>query len=61
VPWVTLLGAVAVRFSAFTDSRGQKTGTQVVDVGQTSGELILFFAEASKDVVMDTSCLTGIL
>src|SRR3982074_151261 len=35
-----LLGAVAVRFAALTETRGQKARTQVLDVGQTGGQLL---------------------
>ena len=34
------LGAVAVRLATLTETRGQKTGTQVVDAGQTGRQLI---------------------
>src|SRR5580700_1104676 len=33
-------GAVAVRLATLTETRGQKTGTQVLDVGQTGRQLI---------------------
>jgi hypothetical protein len=35
-----LLGAVAVRLATLTETRGQKAGTQVIDAGQASRELI---------------------
>jgi len=45
VSWGILPGAVAVRLATFTKARGQKTGTQIVDVGQIGGELIAFFPQ----------------
>src|SRR4029077_18475763 len=33
-----LLGAMAIRLATFTKARGQKTGTQIVDAGQTASE-----------------------
>ena len=37
-----LLSAVAVRLATLTETRSQKTGTQVFDVSQTGRELIAF-------------------
>jgi hypothetical protein len=45
VSWGTLQGTVAVRLATFTKARGQKPGTQIVDVGQISSELIAFFPQ----------------
>jgi hypothetical protein len=45
VSWGILLGAVAVRLATFTETRSQKTGTQIVDVGHASGELIAFIPQ----------------
>jgi hypothetical protein len=42
VSWGILVGAMAIRLATFTKARGQKTGTQIVDVGQTASELIAF-------------------
>jgi hypothetical protein len=40
-----LLSTVAVGLAAPTEARGQKTGAQVLDVGQTGDELIPFISE----------------
>jgi len=40
-----LLGTVAVGLATFTETRGQKTRTQIVDARQTSGELIAFVTQ----------------
>src|SRR5580704_961808 len=40
-----LLGAMAIRLATFTKARGQKTRTQIVDVGRTASELIAFFPQ----------------
>ena len=45
VSWGILLGAVAVRLATFTETRGQKTGTQILDVGHAGGELIAFIPQ----------------
>jgi hypothetical protein len=39
------LGAVAVGLATLTETRGQNTRTQIVDAGQTSGELIAFIPQ----------------
>src|ERR1700674_1656833 len=46
MPRGMLLGAVAVQLATLTKTCGQKTGTQVVDAGQASSELIAFFSES---------------
>src|SRR6266480_1782382 len=40
-----LLSAVAVGLATLTEPRGQKTGAQVIDAGQTRDELITFISE----------------
>jgi hypothetical protein len=40
-----LLSTMAVGLAAPTEARGQKTGAQVLDVGQTGDELIPFISE----------------
>jgi hypothetical protein len=40
-----LLSAVAVELATLTEPRGQKTGAQVIDAGQTRDELIAFISE----------------
>src|SRR5215468_7803151 len=45
VSWGTLPSTVAVGLATLTESRGQKTGAQVADLGQASRKLITFFAE----------------
>jgi hypothetical protein len=45
VSWGILQGTVAVGLATLTKARGQKTGAQIVDVGQISGELIAFFPQ----------------
>ena len=47
--WGILLGAVAVRLATFTETRGQKTGTQIVDVGHASGKLIAFIPQCFQE------------
>ena len=43
--WGVLLGAVAVQLATLTETRGQKTRTQVADAGQTGRELITSISE----------------
>ena len=43
--WGALLGTVAIRLATFTKTRGQEARAQIVDVGETGGELIPFIAK----------------
>src|ERR1700674_1393205 len=62
VSWGILLGAVAVRLATFTETRGQKTGTQIVDVGHASGELVAFIPQCFQGSGHGcASCLTDII
>jgi hypothetical protein len=40
-----LLGAVAIGLAALTETSGQETGTQVIDLGQTGGNLSALISE----------------
>src|SRR6201984_1094123 len=46
VSWGILPGAGAVRLATLAETRGQKTWTQVAEMGQASGEVIAFFAQS---------------
>jgi hypothetical protein len=45
VPQGILLGTVAIRLAAFTETGSQETGTQVIDLRQTSGNQSAFISE----------------
>ena len=61
MPWRVLVSAMAIGLATPTETRGQKAGAQVLDVGQAGRELITFIPECLQGSSHGASYLTGII